>query len=71
MTVDWRERLAFFVAVHDVVVAGDRVLGGVSAASEESRLDVVDVIDAALAQGVSETEVDAELDLIRSERCPC
>jgi uncharacterized Ntn-hydrolase superfamily protein len=50
--VSWRERLAFRVATHDVIVSGDRLLGRVAAEAETARLAVVEVIDEALAAGV-------------------
>lgn len=62
----WERNLAFAVAVHDVIVAGDRLLGRVSPAHERARKAVVDVIDAALADGVSERSIDAALARLRA-----
>lgn len=64
MTADtalWRERLAFRVAAHDVIVSGDRLLGRVSPEAEAARLAVVEVIDEALAAGVPQPVVDVVL----------
>lgn len=59
--VSWRERLAFRVATHDVIVRGDRLLGRVSPEAEAARLAVVEVIDEALAAGVQQPVIDVVL----------
>lgn len=59
--MSWRERLAFRVAAHDVIVSGDRLLGRVSPEAEAARLAVVEVIDEALAAGVPQPVIDVVL----------
>jgi hypothetical protein len=63
----WRERLAFRVAAHDVIVSGDRLLGRVSPEAEAARLAVVEVIDEALAAGVPRPVIDVALAGLRDE----
>lgn len=60
-TPAWERTLAWRIATHDVIVAGDRMLGTVSPGHEPARLAVVDAIDAALAAGVPESVIDAAL----------
>lgn len=62
----WEHTLAFRVHAHDLIVAGDRLLGRVSAQHEPARLAVVEAIDAALAAGVTEADVDAALARLRA-----
>lgn len=64
---DWQRQLAFAVAAHDVIVSSDRMFGRVSPEYDAARQAVVDVIDAALAQGVSEETVDAALARLRRD----
>lgn len=49
-----------------MIAAGDRLLGRVSPEYESARQAVVDVIDAALAAGVSEEAIDAVLAELRA-----
>lgn len=65
--IAWERELGCVVAVHDVIVAGDRLLGRVSAQYEPARLAVVDVIDRALAAGVPEQTIDAALQRLRAD----
>ena len=57
----WERRLEAAVQVHELVVAGDRMLGRVSPRSEDTRQSVVFAIDAALASGVPEATLGAWL----------
>ena len=64
----WRDLLAFRVAVHDTIVAGDRLLGRSPGADyERAREAVVEVIDQALAAGVSEVDVNMALVAYRAD----
>lgn len=62
----WEATLRHRVAVHDLIVAGDRMLGRTSPQAEQARLDVVAAIDEATAAGASEEDVDAVLADARS-----
>lgn len=69
MTATWRHRLAFAVAAHDLVAAGDRMLDRRSSAElEAARRHVVEVIDEALAAGVHEATIDTALVRLRAEQ---
>lgn len=62
----WEATLRHRVAVHDLIVAGDRMLGRTSPQAERARLDVVAAIDEAAAAGAGEEDVDAVLADARS-----
>lgn len=59
--IAWRKRLAFSIGLHDTIVAGDRMLGGVSAGHEHARLAVVALLDEATAAGYGDDWLDREL----------
>ncbi len=63
----WARGLAHAVAVHDLIVAGDRMLGRVSPQHAEAREAVAVAIDAALADGVPEATIDAAIAAARAD----
>jgi len=63
----WARGLAHRVAVHDLIVAGDRMLGRVSLQHAEAREAGADAIDAALADVVPEAAVDAAIAAARAD----
>lgn len=69
----WHRRLLLAVGVADAQRAFDDMLGrGASLEFEQARRAVVAVIDAALADGADESEVDAVLRVHRDRReAPC
>ncbi|MDX6720276.1 MAG: hypothetical protein QOJ63_2530 [Solirubrobacteraceae bacterium] len=63
----WERRLAFAVAMHDTIVAGDHMLGRASTEYPAARQRVVYLIDEALAAGVPEATIDEALARFRAE----
>jgi len=63
----WARGLAHAVAVHDLIVAGDRMLGRVSPQHAEAREAVAVAIDAALADGMPEAAIDAAIAAARAD----
>ncbi len=64
----WQRRLALTVAVHDLIVSGDKLLGRISPEYEPARQAVADIIDETIANGVAVETIDAELARLRTER---
>lgn len=62
----WKAALRHRVAMHDLIVAGDRMLGRTSPQAQQARLAVVAAIDEAAAAGASEADIDAVLADARS-----
>lgn len=54
----WEAELRTQVAAFKLIATGDRMLGRVSAHAERTRLDVVTSIQAALAPGATERDID-------------
>ncbi len=64
----WERRLTYAISLYRVALDGHALTGGHGDAVDGARRDVVGVLDAAMAAGVTEAEQDAALERINEAR---